>query len=157
MGQEVRLTVLRRCFLGLSIFGGLVWLTIAFSAPRTVVKSKGNLSIHVVEDDESIRDSTCVLLETLGFQVQAFSSAVEYLDSKSIGAADCLLADVHMPHMTGVELLELLRSRGIKTPVIIMTGNGSHLKARVLRAGNCAILPKPFEESELLRKIADAL
>lgn len=118
--------------------------------------SQKKLCIHVVEDDESIRDSTSLLLEALGFQVQTFSSAVEYLDRASTVAADCLLVDIHMPHMTGLELLELLRSRGIKTPVIIMTGNGAHLTSRALRASNCAVLLKPFEESELLSKIADA-
>jgi len=119
------------------------------------VASKQKLCIHIVEDDEGIRDSTSLLLETLGFQIRAFSSAIEYLNSPPTGAADCLLVDIHMPHMTGVELLELLRSRGVNTPVIIMTGNGAHLKRRVLLAGNCAVLVKPFEESELLAKIAE--
>jgi len=120
------------------------------------VSPRKQLSIQIIEDDESIRDSTRLLLETLGFRVQVFSSAIEYLDSASMGVADCLLVDIHMPQMTGVELLELLRSRGIMTPVIIMTGNGSHLKPRVLRASSCAVLLKPFEEGELLGKIADA-
>jgi len=119
------------------------------------VASRKKLSVHIVEDEESIRDSTSMLLEAFGFHVQTFASALEYLDSASVGAADCLLVDVHMPQMTGVEMLELLRSRGIMTPVIIMTGNGYHLRHRVLGAGNSTVLLKPFEESELLGKIAE--
>src|SRR5882724_7190965 len=121
-----------------------------FPVALSSVSPRKQLSIQIIEDDESIRDSTRLLLETLGFRVQVFSSAIEYLDSASMGVADCLLVDIHMPQMTGVELLELLRSRGI------MTGNGSHLKPRVLRASSCAVLLKPFEEGELLGKIADA-
>jgi CheY-like chemotaxis protein len=123
---------------------------------RVSVTTKQIRIIHIVEDDEAIRDSTRLLLEAVGFQVQVFRSPNDYLASDFVGVADCMLFDVHMPAMTGLELLELLRSRGIKTPVIIMTGNGVHLKSRLIRGSNCSVLFKPFEESELLSKIADA-
>jgi FixJ family two-component response regulator len=96
------------------------------------------------------------LLEAVGFYVQIFSSPSDYLASDMVGVADCMLFDFHMPAMTGLELLEFLRSRAIETPVIIMTGNGTHLKSRLIRGDNCSILFKPFEESELFSKIDDA-
>jgi FixJ family two-component response regulator len=127
-----------------------------FRGVRVSVNTKKIRTIHIVEDDDAIRDSTRLLLEAFGFQVQVFRSPTDYLASDLVGVADCMLFDVHMPAMTGLELLELLRSRGIKTPVIIMTGNGVHLKSRLVRGSNCSVLFKPFEESELLSKIADA-
>lgn len=123
---------------------------------RVSVTTKRIRTIHIVEDDEAIRDSTRLLLEAVGFQAQIFSSPSDYLASDLVGVADCMLFDFHMPAMTGLELLEFLRSRAIETPVIIMTGNGTHLKSRLIRGDNCSILFKPFEESELLSKIADA-
>ena len=113
-------------------------------------------TIQVIDDDASIRDSTKLLLESFGFSVELFESATAYLDGGAVGNADCLLLDVHMPGMTGLELLEVLRSRKVSIPTIVMTANGDHLVARLHGAGAASLLRKPFDEIELVRQIKDA-
>ncbi|MGZ6008169.1 MAG: response regulator transcription factor [Rhizomicrobium sp.] len=128
-------------------------LTCTDSGAQTFVVHKNRRTIHVVDDDAGIRDSTQLLLESFGFRVQTFSCAADYLESGLVGVADCALFDVHMPGMTGLELLELLRSRDVETPVIVMTANGEHIVERMIEAGASSLLRKPFDESELVGQI----
>ncbi len=114
-------------------------------------------SVFVVDDDEPVRDSTRALLESHGLPVSAFESATAFLDAELIQHGDCLVLDNHMPGMTGVELVETLRARDIKVPVIMFTGRAdAALRQRALRAGVLIVLDKPVNEEHLLQAISIA-
>lgn len=114
-------------------------------------------SIFVVDDDEPVRDSTCALLESHGISVCAYASADALLRTAALKHGDCLILDNHMPGMTGVELVEELRAKGIEIPVIMFTGRGdAALKQRAMRAGVLIVLDKPVNEEHLLQAIAIA-
>ncbi len=114
-------------------------------------------SVFVVDDDEPVRDSTRALLESHGLPVSAFESASAFLDAELIQHGDCLVLDNHMPGMTGVELVETLRARDIKVPVIMFTGRAdAALRQRALRAGVLIVLDKPVNEEHLLQAISIA-
>ncbi|MCA0200280.1 MAG: response regulator [Proteobacteria bacterium] len=114
-------------------------------------------SIFVVDDDEPVRDSTTALLESHGLPVNAFASATAFLDAEIIQHGDCLILDNHMPGMTGVELVETLRARGIRVPVIMFTGRAdAALKQRAMSAGVLIVLDKPVTEEHLLQAISIA-
>jgi len=110
----------------------------------------------IVDDDDSVRDSTAVLLEACGYGTQNFASADEFLEKAAGLAGECLLVDVQMPGTSGLELLEKLRARNIRTPVILMTANAEHLGERAAQAGALTVLRKPFSEEALLHWIAIA-
>ncbi len=113
--------------------------------------------VVIVDDDDAVRDSTCVLLESCGYDCKSYASADAFLEKTGGRMGDCLLLDVQMPGTSGVELLELLRARGIATPVILMTANVERLGDRGTEAGALAVLRKPFAEDVLLHGIARAL
>jgi two-component system response regulator FixJ len=110
----------------------------------------------IVDDDDAVRDSTCVLLESSGYDCRSYVSADDFLEKTGGLLGDCLLLDVQMPGTSGVELLEVLRARGIATPVILMTANVERLGKRGAVAGALTVLRKPFTEEALLHWIARA-
>lgn len=112
--------------------------------------------VVIVDDDDAVRDSTCVLLESSGYDCRSYISADDFLEKTGGCLGDCLLLDVQMPGTSGVELLELLRARGIATPVILMTANVERLGNRGTEAGALTVLRKPFAEDVLLQWIARA-
>lgn len=110
--------------------------------------------VCVVDDDAAVRDSVRVLLESHGLVVRDYASAREFLDDATGMDAGCLLLDLHMPEMTGLELLESLRQQKIPTAAIVITGRSdSALRARAQRAGALALLDKPVDEDELMQSI----
>jgi two-component system, LuxR family, response regulator FixJ len=114
--------------------------------------------VHVVDDDEAVRDSTRALLESYGIEVRAYSSAGEFLAAGAAQIQGCVLLDLHMPGMSGLELLETLQDRGSKVPVIAITGRSdSVLRERAVRAGAMTLLEKPVAEDSLLDSLARAL
>lgn len=114
-------------------------------------------TICVIDDDRAVRESTVALLETAGYTVKPFASADDFLRHPTSQAADCLLCDLNMPGLNGLELLELLRSRGITAPAIILTANGERPGERMTRAGVLKVLRKPVSEADLLQWIETAL
>ncbi len=115
------------------------------------------LSVCIVDDDDAVRDSLCLLLEAHGLCVEAFSSPLAYLNRALDGRFDCLVLDLHMPEMTGLELTERLRAEHVTTPVIILTGRIDRaLAPRMERACIAALLSKPVSEEELLAAIKRA-
>jgi len=112
--------------------------------------------VCVVEDDADVRASVRLLLEASGYRVLDFANAEAFLRATDGRDASCLVFDLHMGGMTGLELLERLRSTGVQTPAIIVTANGGDLEARCVRAGALAMLRKPPVASEMLGWIARA-
>jgi two-component system, LuxR family, response regulator FixJ len=107
--------------------------------------------IFIVDDDDAVRSSLHLLLQSAGFaNVQAYASAREFLDQAQPQAGDCLLLDVRMPDMDGLELQEVLNARGINMPIIVMTGDGDvPIAVRAMKAGASDFLEKPFSDEVL--------
>ena len=114
--------------------------------------------ISVIDDDEDVRVSITSLLESLGFTIEAFPSAVDFLNSETIRHTQCLIADVHMPHMTGLELCRHLRQSDHPIPTILITAYPDDgVRSRALDQGVICYLPKPIEQDRLLGCIHSAL
>jgi two-component system, LuxR family, response regulator FixJ len=114
-------------------------------------------TVRVVDDDEAVRDSMRALLEACGLTVRDYASAVEFLADCPETCRDCVLLDIHMPGMTGLELLEILHNRGAMPPVIAITGRADAvLRSRAHDAGAIAVFDKPLDEDLLLGAIEAA-
>jgi FixJ family two-component response regulator len=114
--------------------------------------------ISVVDDDASMRTATARLLKSFGFSAHAFASAQEFLLSPRLMETSCLIADVEMPGMNGVELQEHLIAHGHSTPMIFITAfPEDRIRERVMRAGAVDFLSKPFDELRLLECVERAL
>ncbi|MEH2513314.1 FixJ family two-component response regulator [Nitrobacteraceae bacterium AZCC 1564] len=97
-------------------------------------------------------------MRSMGFSVEAFSCGPDFLNSPNVGCTACLIADVHMPEMTGLDLYHHLSSHGHVIPTILITGYPSEgVRALALEAGVISYLVKPFTESDLLDSVRDAL
>ena len=112
--------------------------------------------VCIVEDDADVRASVRLLLEATGYRVVEFANAEAFLRATDGRDAACLVFDLYMGGMTGLDLLECLRSAGVQTPAIIMTANGDDLNDRCARAGALALLHKPSAASEMLAWVAHA-
>jgi FixJ family two-component response regulator len=114
--------------------------------------------IAVVDDDEAIREATQSLLRSVGLRVAVFASAEDFLNSSQLQATDCLIVDVRMPRMSGIELQRQLTTANYPMPIIFITAHGdAETRARALRAGAVAFLDKPFSDEVLLRAVQEAL
>ncbi len=116
------------------------------------------LLVSVVDDDESVRESLPDLLREFGFASQAFSSAEAFLSSDCVNETKCLLLDVSMPGMNGLDLYRELKLRGKHIPVIFMTAKKNEtVRPRVLEQGAVECLFKPFSEKALLDALNAAI
>ena len=114
--------------------------------------------ISVVDDDESLRESLEGLLKSLGYGVEVFSSADNFLSSKALAKTNCLVLDVRMPGMSGLELQRELTGQRAKIPIIFITAHGDEdVVSRVITDGSVDCLLKPFSEDSLLNAISLAL
>ena len=115
--------------------------------------------VAVVDDDISVRESLESLIRSVGLAVRLFASAEEFLNSDHPRKADCLILDVRLPGMSGIELHRHLLARSCKVPVIFITAHGSDDRARSEAASDwtVAYLTKPFSEDELLDAVNAAL
>jgi FixJ family two-component response regulator len=114
--------------------------------------------IYVVDDDPSVRDSTELMLKSVGFNVKTFSSAQDFLKANLPQDLGCLVLDVRMPGMSGLELQEKLVSAKTPLPVIFITGHGTvPMSVRAMKTGAVDFLQKPFEEQDLLDAINRAI
>ena len=114
--------------------------------------------ISIVDDDPSVREALCRLLRTVGFEVTAFASAEEYLSSDQPKNQDCLIVDVRMPGMGGIELRRRLVASHVDIPVIFITAHEDEsIRAQALNGHASAVLRKPFSEEALLNAINNAL
>jgi FixJ family two-component response regulator len=114
--------------------------------------------VAVVDDDESVRESLTDLLKEFGFAVQVFSSAEEFLASESIGDISCLLLDIAMPGMTGLDLQRELKVRRYEIPTIFITAQKDEAaRARAFEQGAAEFLLKPFSDTALLEVLNKAV
>ena len=119
--------------------------------------SKANV-IHVIDDDAIIRDSVALVLARNGYCVQTHDSAEEFLDRVDADNAACVITDVCMPGMNGIQLLAKLKDRGLVFPVIIITGNADvPLAVEAIKRGAFEFIEKPFADEGLLAALRDAL
>ncbi|HEY3134853.1 MAG TPA: response regulator [Blastocatellia bacterium] len=110
--------------------------------------------VAVIDDDESVRESLPDLLRELGFAVQAFSTAEEFLASDYIGQTRCLILDIAMPGMSGPDLQRELTLRRQEIPVVFITAHGDEtVRPRLLEQGAVECLSKPFSDAALLRAL----
>ncbi|QIK37794.1 response regulator transcription factor [Caldichromatium japonicum] len=115
-------------------------------------------TVFVVDDDEAMRTSLQWLIESTGLPVKTYASASAFLADYYPGRAGCLLLDVRMPGMSGLELQTLLAREGFGIPVILITGHGDIAMAvRAMKAGALDFIEKPFHDEDLLRSIRQAL
>ena len=115
-------------------------------------------TIHVVDDDDAVRDSLRVLLESYDLRVEDFRSVGDYLAAARETRNACLLLDIHMPGVSGTELLAELRARGNDIPVVVVSGRIDDAIQRTAQAaGAVAVLHKPVREAELMASIVVAL
>jgi FixJ family two-component response regulator len=114
--------------------------------------------ISVVDDDDSVRESLSGLIRSVGYRVVVFASAEEFLTSHHIPDTDCLILDVRMPGMNGLELHRRLIATNQPVPVVFITAHGDEeARRRALSGGAVDYLPKPFSEEALLHAIETAL
>lgn len=114
--------------------------------------------IYIVDDDEGVRDSLTELLGSVGLKAQTHSTANEFLENFEPSQSGCVLVDVRMPGMSGIELQHKLNELGSILPVIIMTGHGDITMAvQAMKDGAFEFLQKPFRDQELLDAISSAL
>jgi two-component system response regulator FixJ len=110
--------------------------------------------VHLVDDDEAIRRSAGFMLKTSGFKVISYASGVELLKDAKELAPGCILLDVRMPEMDGLQVQEALKERGVGLPVVVMTGHGDvNVAVQAMKAGAVDFIEKPFEKSVLLSAI----
>jgi two-component system response regulator DctR len=114
--------------------------------------------VFVVDDDAAVRDSIAELIESVGLQAECYASAAEFLDKLAPRRPGCLVLDVRMAEMSGLELQQRLNTLGISMPVIMLTGHGDVTMAvEAMKAGAVDFLQKPYREQALLDSINAAL
>ena len=114
--------------------------------------------IHLVDDDAAVRRSVGFMLKTSGHHVQSYESGVELLKDSARLHDGCILLDIRMPGMDGLEVQQALQEKGVTLPVIIMTGHGDvGLAVRAMKAGAVDFIEKPFQKDALLSAIEEAL
>jgi FixJ family two-component response regulator len=118
----------------------------------------GGGRVLVIEDDEGMREAVESLLNAAGYATTAYASAEALLAANTLEGARCIVSDIRLPAMSGLELLDQLRERGACPPVILMTAHDSPaMRQEACRHGAVAYLPKPFESGALLAAIQNAV
>jgi two-component system response regulator FixJ len=114
--------------------------------------------VHVIDDDEAMRDSLTFLIKVAGIDVRTYDSATSFLDHLPEIKSGCIVTDVRMPGLTGIDLLHRLRERHIPLPVIVITGHGDvSLAVEAMKSGAVEFLEKPFDDDALLTAVKAAL
>lgn len=113
--------------------------------------------VHIVDDEDSIRRSTGFMLKKSGFSVTSWASGVEFLNNFKHAEQGCILLDVRMPEMDGLEVQKELNARGVSMPVVVLTGHGDvTIAVQAMKAGAVDFLEKPFEKAVLILAIETA-
>ena len=118
----------------------------------------GELNVYVIDDDEAMRDSLDFLLGASGFCVHVFESAAAFLAALPVARSGCVVTDIRMPGMDGLELLQRLKNEKVALPVVIMTGHGDvPLAVDAMKLGAADFVEKPFDDERLIGAIRAAL
>jgi len=114
--------------------------------------------VHIVDDDEAVRQSLAFLLGSAGLTVRLYDSASAFLAGLSAVKSGCLVTDMRMPEMTGIELLQQLRAKACRLPAIVITGHGDvPLAVEAMKAGAVDFIEKPFDQETILHAVQAAL
>jgi FixJ family two-component response regulator len=114
--------------------------------------------VYVVDDDQAVRDSLRWLIESIGHQVNTYGNAQTFLDDYDPDRPGCIVLDVRMPGMSGLDLQDRLRERSIQIPIIVITGHGDvPMAVRAMKSGALDFVEKPFSDQVLLERIQQAL
>ena len=117
---------------------------------------KGN--VYIIDDDEAMRDSLSFLLDSAGYRVTLFETATSFLEALTRLEFGCIVSDVRMPGIDGIELLKRMKAAGSKFPILIMTGHGDvPLAVEAMKLGAVDFLEKPFEDDRLVAMIEGAI
>lgn len=117
-----------------------------------------DLEIAVIDDDDSFRVALVESLSSLGYQADGYSSADDYVRTVGGKSFSCVVTDIHMPGMSGLDLMHSLSARGSTTPVVLITARSdSNLEAKATAAGAACLLRKPFDISNLIKCIEKAV
>ena len=115
-------------------------------------------TVYVVDDDDGMRRALSLLLDTVGYTTQAFASPQEFLAAFSADACGCLVLDMRMPGMSGLELQQHINRSGSRLPIIFITGHGDiPMAVQAMKEGAFEFIQKPFRDQELLDSINHAL
>jgi two-component system, LuxR family, response regulator FixJ len=115
-------------------------------------------TVHIIDDDDALRESLVFLLRTAKIDVQSYSSAVTFLEALPGTQLSCVITDVRMPGMSGIDLLRRLKEIRIEVPVIVITGHGDvPLAVEAMKVGAIDFLEKPFDDEVLLASVRSAL
>ncbi len=119
---------------------------------------KESAVVYVVDDDEAVRDSLKLLLESVDLSCQTFASATDFLDEHNPDQHSCLVADIRMPGMSGLDLQEELNRRSSTIPILFITGHGDvPMAVDAMKSGALDFIQKPFRDQDLLDRIHQAL
>lgn len=114
--------------------------------------------VYIVDDDQGIRDALCSLFRSVGLKAQAFQSARDFLQCPPRDALGCLVLDVRMPDLSGLDLQRELCDRGIQIPIVFITGHADiPMTVKAIKAGAVEFLPKPFRDQDLLDAVEEAV
>ncbi len=114
--------------------------------------------VHVVDDDEAMRDSMSFLLTSAGIESQTYDSATSFLASIPVAPSGCIITDVRMPGISGIDLLRKLKTLSPSLPVIVMTGHGDvPLAVEAMKLGAIDFIEKPFDDDTLIASVQNAL
>lgn len=114
--------------------------------------------IHVVDDDPALRRALLFLLESLGWPVVAHASAEDFLAAWRADVPGCVVLDIRMPSMSGLELQQVMRNRGIRLPIVFLTGHADvSVAVQAMKHGACDFIEKPFKDQVLLDAVAQAV
>jgi two-component system, LuxR family, response regulator FixJ len=114
--------------------------------------------VHVVDDDPALRRALVFLFESMGWRVAAHASAEDFLAAWRPGPPGCVVLDIRMPSMSGLELQQVMRTRGIALPIVFLTGHADvSLAVQAMKSGACDFIEKPFRDQVLLDAVARAV
>ena len=114
--------------------------------------------VHVIDDDDAVRESLGFVLDSAGLQAQTYASAEQFLASVNRGTGGCVVTDVRMAEISGIELVRRLNAQGLGLPVVVMTGHGDvALAVEAMKEGVVDFLEKPFDDEVFLRAVKGAL
>jgi len=126
--------------------------------PQPPATAKATPIVFVVDDDPSVREALSSLFRSVGLQVELFGSAAEFLQRKRPDGASCLVLDIRLPGVSGLDFQGQLLKADIRTPIIFMTGHGDiPMSVRAMKAGAVDFLAKPFRDQDMLDAVAAAL